>query len=91
MYEVSDSNGVAAYGYLAEVTGYNPGINFLLVVDNDESKILGFSVVSHSETNSGTYGGPLLNSPEFAAQFTNISFDEVASEIFIKIYNETNS
>ena len=81
MYEVSDSNGVAAYGYLAEVTGYNPGINFLLVVDNDESKILGFSVVSHSETNSGTYGGPLLNSPEFAAQFTNISFDEVASEV----------
>lgn len=81
MYEVSDSNGVTAYGYLAEVTGYNPGINFLLVVDNDESKILGFSVVSHSETNSGSYGGPLLNSPEFAAQFKDISFDEVASEV----------
>lgn len=81
MYEVSDSKGVTAYGYLAEVTGYNPGINFLLVLDNVEQTILGFEVVSHSETNSGSYGGPLLNSPDFAAQFTNISFDDVASEV----------
>lgn len=81
MYEVSDSKGVTAYGYLAEVTGYNPGINFLVVLDNEEQTILGFEVVSHSETNSGSYGGPLLNSPDFAAQFTNISFDDVATEV----------
>ena len=81
MYEVSGNSGVTAYGYLAEVNGYNPGINFLLVLSANESKILGFEVVSHSETNSGTYGGPLLNSPEFAAQFTNISFDDVATEV----------
>ena len=81
MYEVSDDKGVTAYGYLAEVTGYNPGINFLLVLDSEESVIVGFSVVSHSETNSGSYGGPLLNSPEFAAQFKGITFDDVASEV----------
>ena len=81
MYRVSDSKGVAGYGYVGEVNGYNPGITSLLVLDDEESKILGFEVVSHSETNSGTYGGPLLNSPEFAAQFTNISFDDVATEI----------
>lgn len=81
MYEVSGNSGVTAYGYLAEVNGYNPGINFLLVLSASENKILGFEVVSHSETNSGTYGGPLLNSPEFAAQFTNISFDDVATSI----------
>lgn len=81
MYEVSGNSGVTAYGYLAEVNGYNPGINFLLVLSANESKILGFEVVSHSETNSGTYGGPLLNSPEFAAQFTNITFDDVATEV----------
>lgn len=81
MYEVTNNSGVAAYGYLAEVNGYNPGINFLLVLSATENKILGFDVVSHSETNSGTYGGPLLNSPEFSAQFTNISFDDVATEV----------
>ena len=81
MYEVTNNSGVAAYGYLAEVNGYNPGINFLLVLSATENKILGFDVVSHSETNSGTYGGPLLNSPEFSAQFTNISFDDVGSKV----------
>lgn len=81
MYEVSDSKGVCAYGYLAEVTGYNPGINFLLVLDDTDSIIVGFSVVSHQETNSGSYGGPLLNSPDFAAQFTGIGFDEVGSKV----------
>ena len=79
MYRVSNSEGVAGYGYLAEVTGYNPGINFLVVLDDE--KILGFEIVSHSETNSGSYGGPLLNSPEFAAQFTGITFDQVGSEV----------
>ena len=81
MYEVSDSKGVCAYGYLAEVTGYNPGINFLLVLDDTDSIIVGFSVVSHQETNSGSYGGPLLNSPDFASQFTGIGFDEVGSKV----------
>ena len=81
MYEVSNSQGVCAYGYLAEVTGYNPGINFLLVLDDTESIIVGFSVVSHQETNSGSYGGPLLNSPDFASQFTGIGFDEVGSKV----------
>ena len=81
MYEVSDSKGVCAYGYLAEVTGYNPGINFLLVLDDTDSIIVGFRVVSHQETNSGSYGGPLLNSPDFAAQFTGIGFDEVGSKV----------
>lgn len=81
IYEVVDGSGVCGYGYQAEVAGYNPGITFLLVLDNEEYKILGFNVISHAETNSGTYGGPLLNSPEFAAQFTNISFDDVASEV----------
>jgi Na+-translocating ferredoxin:NAD+ oxidoreductase RnfG subunit len=81
MYEVSNSQGVCAYGYLAEVTGYNPGINFLLVLDDTEPIIVGFSVVSHQETNSGSYGGPLLNSPDFASQFTGIGFDEVGSKV----------
>ena len=36
IYEVSDSNGVTAYGYLAECNGYNPGINYLLVLDSEE-------------------------------------------------------
>lgn len=83
IYEVSNASGVTAYGYLAEVTGYNPGINFLLVLSSnkDESKIIGFDVVSHSETNSGTYGGPLLNSPDFSAQFTDLSFDDVSSGV----------
>ena len=81
IYEVESNRKVSAYGYLAEVNGYNPGINFLLVLSASENTILGFEVVSHSETNSGTYGGPLLNSPEFAAQFTNISFDDVATEV----------
>ena len=79
MYTVDRTSGDTVYGYLAEVTGYNPGINFLLVVNNEN--ILGFSVVSHQETNSGTYGGPLLNSPEFAAQFKDIPFDSVGSEV----------
>ena len=81
IYEVSDSNGVTAYGYLAEANGYNPGINFLLVLDSDEEIIRGFSVVSHSETNSGTYGGPLLDSPDFAAQFKDIAFSDVAEDV----------
>ena len=83
IYEVSNSSGVSAYGYLAEVNGYNPGISFLLVLssDKDESKIIGFDVISHSETNSGTYGGPLLNSPEFSAQFKDLAFDDVSSGV----------
>ena len=78
---VNSSEEVTAYGYLAEVNGYNPGINFMLVIDAKEPLILGFEVVSHSETNSGSYGGPLLNSPEFAAQFKGLTFDQVASEV----------
>ena len=81
IYEVSDSNGVTAYGYLAEANGYKPGINYLLVLDSEEEIIRGFSVVSHSETNSGTYGGPLLDSPDFAAQFTNLAFDDLSSGV----------
>ena len=46
-------------------------------VVSNENKILGFKVISHNETNSGSYGGPLLNSPEFATQFVGISFDDV--------------
>ena len=81
IFEVSDSNGVTAYGYLAEVNGYNPGINYLLVLDNEEEIIRGFSVVSHKETDSGSYGGPLLNSPDFAAQFKDLAFADVASNV----------
>ena len=81
IYEVSDSNGVTAYGYLAEANGYKPGINYLLVLDSEEEIIRGFSVVSHSETNSGTYGGPLLDSPDFAAQFKDIAFSDVAEDV----------
>lgn len=81
MYEVSDSTGVIAYGYLAEVSAYQPNLNFVVALDNKKEVIIGFNVVSHKETNSGSYGGPLLDSPDFAAQFKDLPFDKVSSDV----------
>ncbi len=83
IYAISEDNKVTSYGYQAEVTGYNTqsGIKFVLVLSATEEVIIGFDVISHNETNSGTYGGPLLNSPDFAAQFKNLAFDDVATEV----------
>ena len=77
LYQAKDANGdVIGYGYLANVTAYQPDLKFIVVLDDEASLIKGFKVISHKETNSGKYGGPLLNSPEFAAQFTNLEFED---------------
>lgn len=81
VYAITEGNEVTAYGYQAEVNGYQPGIKFVLVLSATEEVIIGFDVVSHNETKGGTYGGPLLDSPDFAAQFKDLAFDEVASEV----------
>ena len=79
--EVIDNNETIAYAYQATGKGYAGDMNFLIILSSNENKILGFKVISHNETNSGSYGGPLLNSPEFATQFVGISFDDVSSKV----------
>ena len=82
LYQAKDANDqVIGYGYLANITAYQPDLKFIIVLDDEESLIKGFKVISHKETNSGKYGGPLLNSPEFAAQFTNLEFDDLSSGV----------
>lgn len=77
VYKVSVGNNVDSYAYQAAGTGYAGAMNFIVVLDADENKIVGFKVVSHNETNSGSYGGPLLNDPAFAEQFSGLAFDNL--------------
>lgn len=81
VYEVSVGGKVDSYAYQASGTGYGGAMNFIVVLDADENKIVGFKVVSHNETNSGSYGGPLLNDPAFAEQFTGLSYDELNTSV----------
>ena len=82
IYEIKEDNKISSYGYMAGVNAYGKDpIVFILVLSATENVIVGFDVVSHSETNSGKYGGPLLNSPEFDKQFENIKFDEVGEKV----------
>ena len=79
--EVFKNSDSYAYAYQATGKGYAGDMNFLIILSSQEQTILGFKVISHNETNSGSYGGPLLNSPDFATQFVGISFDDVASKV----------
>lgn len=82
LYEAKDANDdIIGYGYLASVTAYQPDLKFIVVLDDVDSIIKGFKVISHKETGSGTFGGPLLDSPDFAAQFTNLAFDDLSSGV----------
>ena len=82
IFKVFDSSEViSSYGYFIETKGYNDGINYLLVIDDKEEIIIGFEVISHNETQNGTYGARLLDSPEFAFQFRGINFEEVDSKV----------
>ena len=78
MYEVSDSNGVSAYGYMVDTMGQN-AFTILVVLDSEESTVVGVNVVSHSETPS--YGGAVLADPNYVSQFTNISFDALFTDV----------
>ena len=78
MYEVSDSNGVAAYGYLVDTMGQN-AFTILVVLDSEESIVLGVDVVSHSETPN--YGGVVLSDPNYIAQFNSITFDGLFTDV----------
>ena len=80
-FSVTVSGSIKAYAYLGNVTGYAPGIKFLLVVSATENKVLAFKVMEHNETPGGHYGGPLLDSPDFAAQFKDLAFDDIATEV----------
>ena len=79
IYEVSDSTGVIAYGYLASAYGYKNDLTFLTVLSSEEEKILGLQVVSHNET--ADIGGVLLKDPAFIEQFTDITFDDIYTEV----------
>lgn len=79
--EVIKDNAPYAYAYQASGTGYGGAMNFLVILDADEEKVMGFKVISHNETNSGTYGGPMLNDPAFAEQFKGLTFSEVETEV----------
>ena len=78
MYEVSDSKGIAAYGYMVDTMGQN-AFTILVVLDSEESMILGVDVVSHSETPA--YGGLVLSDSNYINQFKNISFDGLFTDV----------
>lgn len=84
VYKATKSGDVVAYGYQATGTGYGGDMVMLVVLSAKESKILGYKTISHNETNSGTYGGPLLNSSDFAAQFNGLAFDKVDTDLDYK-------
>ena len=79
--EVFKDNESYAYAYQATGVGYGGDMNFLITLSSQENKILGFKMISHNETNSGKYGGPMLNDPAFAEQFAGVSFDDMSSTI----------
>ena len=81
VYEIYESSSVVGYGYQVSGNGYAGEMVFLAVLSSTEEKILGLSCLSHSETNTGTYGGPMLNAPEFYEQFVNLEFDLIGTEI----------
>lgn len=82
IYEISDANeDVIAYGYQANVVGYEKNLKFLVVLSYPEETIKGFKVISHEETAGPTLGAALLDSPEFAEQFSGISFSDLGSEV----------
>ena len=82
IYKIEDEDKVpTAYAYDVDMVGYYPGIKCLVILDMEENIILGLEVYSHNETNGGTYGAVLLNSPEFAKQFERLPFDQVDTEV----------
>lgn len=79
IYEVSDSSGVIGYGYLTQAYGFNDGLNFIVVLSSEEEKILGLQIVSHNETPD--IGGVLLKDPNFIAQFKDMPFDAIYTDV----------
>lgn len=77
VYDIQKDNATYAYGYQAEVTGYKPGLSFVVVFSSTEDKVIGIKIVANSETNS--IGGAALTNPEFIGQFNDASFDDIAS------------
>lgn len=81
VYEIYESSSVVGYGYQVTGSGYGGDMVFLTVLSSTEEKVLGLSCLSHSETNTGKYGGPMLNAPEFYEQFVNLEFDAVSTDV----------
>ena len=79
IYEVSDASGVIGYGYLTQAYGFNDGLNFIVVLSSEEEKILGLQIVSHNETPD--IGGVLLKDPNFIAQFKDMPFDAIYTDV----------
>lgn len=84
VYQVEKSNETFAYGYQVKATGYGGEMVFLVALSSTEETVLGFKTISHNETNSGSYGGPLLNSEEFNTQFAGMAFDKVDTDLEFK-------
>lgn len=81
VYEIYESSSVVGYGYQVTGSGYGGDMVFLAVLSSTEEKVLGLSCLSHAETNTGSYGGPMLNAPEFYEQFVNLEFDAVSTDV----------
>lgn len=79
--EIFINNASYAVAYQATGKGYGGDMNFLIILSTQENTVLGFKMISHNETNSGTYGGPLLNDPAFGEQFVGLSFDDISSKV----------
>ena len=69
------------YLYQVQTNGYNPNIILLVGISEDGEYVRKLKVMSHSETNSGLYGGVLLNSPEFAIQFDNLPVCDIEQKV----------
>ncbi len=81
VYSVNVGSDLSAYAYQASGTGYGGDMTFLMLVDAKENKFVGMKVISHAETKGGHYGAILLDNPEFAAQFKDLSLDKVTSSV----------
>ena len=65
------------YAYELEVEGFRSEINFIVILSEDGQLIRNLKILWHSEI----YGGTLLDSPEFSAQFVNLPIINLEEDV----------
>lgn len=75
VYDLTVGGVKKASAYQAVGKGYSGDIVYLIVLSNEEEKIIGISFISNSETSG--YGADLIANEEFVAWFKDLPFNKL--------------